>query len=64
MSCNCSSAARLSVESGDYTVVSCGSNILFQSKVHSFAVFDRQMFKLHDIEFSCSFRKNVKNCFM
>ena len=59
LSCDCSSAALLSVKSGDYTVVSYGSNISFQSKVHIFAIFDRQMFKLHDIEFYCSFRKKM-----
>ena len=36
LSCNCSSAALLSVKSGDYTDVSYGSNIPSQSKVHSF----------------------------
>ena len=36
LSCNRSSAALLSVKFGDYTVVSYGSNIPFQLKVHFF----------------------------
>ena len=57
LSCNCFFAALLSAKSRDYAVVSCGSNIPFQSRVHFFAIFDPPMFKLRDIEFPCSFRK-------
>ena len=63
LSCNCSSAALLFVKSGDYTVVSCGSNIPFQSKVLFLLYLIDRCSNCMIMNFPAASDKNVKNCF-